>query len=120
MNDDTEDATKLARARAHLDDATESIDARTQAALVQARVRAADAVAARRRRYTWGGTGLGLALAASLAVVVVVPRNGAQAPAEGTIADVLAEQDIVLAGDDEAAIADDMAFVAWLEENPDA
>lgn len=117
--DAQDDALRMTRAAAYLDGASDAIDARTQAALVQARVNAAEAARTRRQRFAWGGAGLGFALAASLAVLVVLPEQATQPASGNAVADVLAEQDLALASSDEA-IADDMAFVAWLEENPDA
>lgn len=97
------------RAAGFLDAETDAIDLRTRVALGDARGRA---LAARRAPLLWGGAGI--ALAAGLAVFVVLPR-GSVAPAIDP--DSLAAAELALSGDADIAIDEDLAFIAWLEEN---
>ena len=122
------------RAAAFLDAETEAQDAATRASLARARVAAG---AARRRQWlgprgmAWGGAGLGLALAASFTALVVLPNAGPQAPATDAALTALVDahgndafdaafNDVASTSDADAALAEDLAFVAWLEENHDA
>lgn len=123
--DDTLDGNLRRKAADFLDAQTAAIDAPTQGALLQARLRACEA---RRRQWAqtpwlaWGGTGVGVALAASITALVILPGNntGAAANADAALAGMLAVQsdfsEVALIEDEEAALADDLAFVAWLEE----
>ena len=116
MSDDN-DRQLQQRAAHFLDAETAAIDSRTRVALADARVRAA---AGRRANWLrWGGGGLGVALAASLAVFVVLPRAGTGTAGNEAMTALLAGDDAALASTEEAALADDLAFVAWLEENHD-
>lgn len=125
------DQALLQTAAGFLDDETNALDRQTRMALADARARAA---ASRRRQWlAWGGGGMGLALAASLTAVVIMPRIGSDAidspgkPAAlaqlKTLQDAAVNDgamgDIALTDDTESALADDLAFVAWLEENHD-
>lgn len=109
-----------------LDAQAESLDAATLAALTRARHAAGED--ARRRRQLWGGAGLGVALAASLTALVVLPRSGidqgapAGAGTPAVVASAFANDEfaeVALGDDSDTALADDLAFVAWLEENHD-
>lgn len=116
MNDDHDDLAGPARqrARTHLDAATEAIDPGTRDALAAARRRARVAAQQPPRRPApalWWGAGT--VAAAALAAFVLLPLH----PAGGDPA--LGEPEVMLTSDTDAAIADDLAFVAWLEENDD-
>lgn len=124
-----------------LDAETDAMDVSTRSALARARATAAEA---RRKQWLqmpwliWGGAGVGAALAASLTVLVILPQ-GSGTGTDATVANLLAAQEhafdrksfhesgfsdgsfneVALVDDTEAAVADDLAFIAWLEENHD-
>ncbi|MFZ5697864.1 MAG: hypothetical protein ACOY9J_03935 [Pseudomonadota bacterium] len=122
MNNDDGIDPKLRRtATQFLDAETDAIDMRTRVAIGDARDRA---LTARRPVLLWGGTGI--ALAAGLAALVVLPRGGIlpgeHAVATVTDADRLAATEVALSSpaDADIAVDEDLAFIAWLEENNDA
>lgn len=125
------------KAARFLDAETAAMDTQTRDALRAARLHAAQT-----RRTPWlqlGGAGLGVALAASLTALVILPRMGSDgvggapqhlaqavpdsAPFNAATAragDAAATAtDATLLDDADSALADDLAFVAWLEENHD-
>ena len=115
MGNDEIDPALRRRAAAFLDEETASLDPATGHALAAARARAAQA--RRQSRVAWGGAGL--ALAAGLAAFVVLPRAGSPDLQAEALAATLIDADVVLASEQDTALADDLAFIAWLEENDD-
>jgi hypothetical protein len=133
-NDDHDDSRQLRQAARWLDEQADAIDAPTEAALARARASAGDA---RQRQWLhwqrWGGAGLGVALAASVTALLLLPLSSSEVHAPVSRDTALAATfagmqpadaehfgDIALAEDNEVALAEDMAFIAWLEETHDA
>lgn len=89
-------------------------DAGTLDALTAARARARlDAAPGSSGRPAWW-RGAGTALAAGIAALVVLPQQPANSPER-----LFTEPDVVLVSDADADVADNLAFVCWLEDKAD-
>lgn len=112
MNEHDDDLQQ--RARRHLDAACDGIDAGTRDALATARARARIAAAqdAAPRRDARGWLAAGSLVAAGFAAFLLLPLHAGN---RGEAA--FSEPDVLLTSDTDTAVADDLAFVAWLEEN---
>lgn len=121
-----DDSLHMQQAARRLDAEADALDAATLAALARARREAS-----RRRHgaswFGWRSAGLGVALAAALTAVLVMPAGepGRTPPADAALAQLAAIdaedfRELALTDDSESALAEDLAFIAWLEENHDA
>ena len=106
----------LERAKALLDDSADNLDAATLSRLNRARQAA---LAARRKgpsRWAWSGVLAGAA-AALFALAIGMHQRGA-APPSAPSSSLQAGDIDVLTGDDDAELAENLDFYAWLEKQP--
>lgn len=106
------DAQKLAQARSWLDDESAALDDVTLAALARARRHAQQPTPSRWRGWQAGG----VLLAAALAWVMLLPGDSPDPGTPWTDDDML----LLLSSHDDLAMAEELTFLLWLEENHDA